>query len=377
MTVDWSMAAVAASLAVFAAPIVWKGVTAVARSIPHGVRRVKQLKWSEIPPGLVYHCQHTTWNSCGCKTSPPHRKRCCGSCILTIIFNRAWYRSRVTPRFVQQVPSSLPKTATFICTDALVILTFALLAETSVNALIKYERREDIVICRVIGDRQPFRSTLTKSELQCLLEGYPPWYRETFETDTNIKLPFPIRDARDIPRGGWVVAVGLMNRKLDSQKPLRVYRCPDEPAEPGWRMNGRTFRMAIVRCRDHIVRNIRPHFVNDPYVNAAVEALNYLIEQRTGSGIHCAPLPSPLMDGVLPLKASDCRFLMNHFNEYSALTDPADMTRYSNMMLPAMTAVVHGAFEVVQYLKDVGKELEIPPELANLQQEIYLKMCDI
>lgn len=174
-----------------------------------------------------------------------------------------------------------------------------------------------------------------------MLTGYPPWYRESFFIRAGINLPFPLGDQRDISRGDCIIAFGLMNRRCDSQAPLSVYRCPDELTEPGWRENGRTFRMAIVRCRDHIIRHILPHFEQDINVH---------------------------------IRGSDCRFVMQNFNDYKPL-DGGQRDRFQAILLPVMAAAVQGAYEVVQCLKDTGVELKIPPELENLDQEIYLRGC--
>ncbi|KAK6855076.1 hypothetical protein PG995_008608 [Apiospora arundinis] len=353
MSVDWGMAAVAVALSVFVAPIAWNGVTAQARNIYHRGRQVKQLKWIDIPDGPVHCCRYTSG-----LLSQPYSQTAQGplSSVLATIFNRAWDKSNARPRFIPEVPHELPTSASFLCTEPRVILAFALLAETSVDTL--HPILSFPVYAIQVG------TAISAGRL-------PPWYRESFTTIDNIKLPFPIRDARDITRGGWIVAVGLMNLSLDTQKPLRVYRSTNDPSKPGW---GGAFRMAIVRCRDHIIRHIYPHFTNDCAVEDAITALGYLIATQTGSA-----MPWGTLDGrgaTPPLRGSDCRFVMQHFNDYSALTDPADVTKYSRIIMPTMVVVVRGAFEVVQYLKDVGTELEIPPELIHFQEEIYIKIDD-
>lgn len=42
-----------------------------------------------------------------------------------------------------------------------------------------------------------------------------------------------------------------------------------------------------------------------------------------------------------------------------------------------MAAVVHGAYSVIEYLRDIGVEFKFPRELADLSQEVYLTDCDI
>ena len=116
---------------------------------------------------------------------------------------------------------------------------------------------EIVLIAHIEGHFKQERASLTKCELECMLDGYPPWYREKFITVGNLEVPFPIHFHEDIPRAGWVIAVGLMGKGWDSklQKPLALYRCPNEPEDLSFRQNGRMFQEAIKRCCDHIQKN--------------------------------------------------------------------------------------------------------------------------
>jgi hypothetical protein len=58
-----------------------------------------------------------------------------------------------------------------------------------------------------------------------------------------------------------------------------------------------------------------------------------------------------------------------NFNAYSPLSD-TDIARFIPILLPTMAAAIHGAYEVVQYLKDVGVELKIPLELQPFGREV-------
>lgn len=103
-------------------------------------------------------------------------------------------------------------------------------------------------------------------------------------------MQFPIKSEHDITHARWIVAVCLM----ESQTSLAVYRCPNEPAKPGFKQNGSTFRHAVARCRDHIKKNILPQFLSNQHVTDVINALNHLVEELTGSGmpegaLGCAP----------------------------------------------------------------------------------------
>ncbi|KAK6496718.1 hypothetical protein TWF481_001706 [Arthrobotrys musiformis] len=236
------------------------------------------------------------------------------------------------------------------------------------------ETLDGLSVAHVEGSFQHERAALTKHELTCLLLGWPPWYKEKFKTRAGREVPFPIWSEKDISRGGWIIAVGLM----ESPMPLAVYRCPNEPDEPGFRQNGATFRRSVARCRDHIAKNISPHFPDNQDVTDAMAALNHLINERTGSGIPTGRLGRTADDvkgiDIPHLRSSDCRFICTNFNDYEPLTD-ADRARLESILFPTMVAVVHGAYEVVQYLKDVGVELKIPPSLQPFDREVWLRDC--
>ncbi|PVH72425.1 hypothetical protein DL98DRAFT_520491 [Cadophora sp. DSE1049] len=234
----------------------------------------------------------------------------------------------------------------------------------------------EIKMCHIQGKMQLFRKDLKKHELERLLDGYPPWYRDSFKTWTGLTLQFPVMSMDDVPRGGWIAAVGMMALS-NSQTPLPLYRCAAEPNEPEFRSNGEVFRRAIKRCLDHITRNIHPHFPNDVNVKAAMTMLAYLYTEKTGSGM---PRPGEFIEThteseTFPkLNASQCKFLMENFNTYKPLSD-VEVDKFRAILLPAMAAVVQGANEVVEYLKSVGVYLKLPDGWSDFDGEVYLNDC--
>jgi hypothetical protein len=67
---------------------------------------------------------------------------------------------------------------------------------------------------------------------------------------------------------------------------------------------------------------------------------------------------------------------MKNFNNFQALdVESGEERKFGDVLLPAMAAVVDGAIEVVQYLKNVGVAFKFPEELADFEQEVYLKDC--
>jgi hypothetical protein len=394
MAVRWDMAAVIAALVVFVFPYISKKLGQVIGLARAKSRRCIRFKWKDdIPVGRVHDCAQTAGQySCYHDSHHERASQCWHSqTSLACMFDRAWKLSEKRPYYVKHVPEDLPHGTPFLCTDARTILGFVLCTvnnrkgqglETWHQESLTYGLTR--IICETIGNVHVAhiqgrsceeRQFLTKHELGCMLDGYPPWYRESFETRNGIKVHFPIASEQDIPRAGWVLAVGLMDDKVKGQKPLALYRCPNEPQEPGFRQNGGIFRQAVARCRDHIVKNILPHFPNDPNVLAAIEALHYLVEQRTGSGMPTRGEFGRSWTSNIPhLRSSDYQFAFANFNAYSRLED-ADKARYTVILLPTMAAAVQGAYDIVEYLKDTGMELKIPSELQPFDREIWLRDC--
>ena len=229
-------------------------------------------------------------------------------------------------------------------------------------------------MAHIEGPFRDERQSLTKHELGCFLVGWPPWYRQTFKTRSGITVPFPIASDSDIPRAGWILAVGLMDSEQASLKPLALYRCPNEPHEPGFRQNGATFRQAVRRCRDHIMKNISPRFPGDHLISDALAALNHLVDELTNSGMPEGKLGKSWSPTMRHLSFSQCGAVFRIFNNYTILSD-RDKTMLEPILLETMAAAVHGGYEVVRYLKDVGMELEIPPELQPFHREVWLRDC--
>ena len=159
-----------------------------------------------------------------------------------------------------------------------------------------------------------------------------------------------------------------------SQESLALYRCPNEPLEPGFRQNGVTFRQAVRRCRDHIRGNISPRFPENPLISDALAALNHLIDELTGSGMPEGSLGRSWSSGMGHLSYSQCQLAFRIFNDYTVLSDRGKIM-LEPILVETLAAAVHGAYEVVQYLKDRDMELKIPPELQPFHREVWLRDC--
>ena len=390
MTPDWSLGQVALAIAVFLVPFLFIAIRKGVRKMTLMSRRCRRLKWEDMPDGRVHECVSVaTWHrSCFHAGRHVHSSKCWESTTsIATVFNRAWQLTAQRHRYGKQLPDELPASSPFICSDAQTVLAFILCTagkESSVfwqpnsltfdNSRVVVETVGATTVAHLEGDFRDERQSLTKHELECLLIGWPPWYRQSFKTRSGFNVPFPIASKSDIPRAGWILAVGLMDSSQASQKPLALYRCPNEPDVPAFRQNGATFREAVKRCRDHIARNISPRFPGDLAIKDALDALSYLIQEKTGSGMPGGMFGREWSPGMRYLSFSRCQFVFRVFNSYTVLSD-VDKDLLEPILFETLAAAVHGAYKVVQYLKDNGMELKIPPELQPFHREIWLRDC--
>ncbi|KAI0840433.1 hypothetical protein F5Y06DRAFT_308737 [Hypoxylon sp. FL0890] len=370
MAIEWDMAAFLAALTIFVVPYLVKALKFIYDASRRSRRRYICLQWRDIPQGRIHQCSHVGigYHQPCSHLGRPHQpgKECWKSAAsLGSCFNRAWEISMRRPRYAKSIPDSLPVGSQFICTDASTVLAFALCTAD--------ERRSPYWHAKSLSFD---RSMLTKAELERVLYGYPPWYRETFTTRANITSPFPISSESDIRRAGRIIAVGLMSCGSNRHKPLALYRCLDKPEymKSRWR-NGLTFRLAVERCRDHIQKNIAPHFPGNRDVACAIRALSHLAVWHSSSGMpRDLGLKANDIDELPHLQPPDCKFVFDNFNEYREL-DHRAKAKSEPILFPVMAAAVHGAVEAIEYHRRDGMELEIPPELLPLDREVWLRDC--
>jgi hypothetical protein len=93
---------------------------------------------------------------------------------------------------------------------------------------VEIERVGSILVAKVIADLQthpilPFPTIchLTKNDVDGLLKGYPPFYREKLYTIHGDEVRHPIRNVADVSRGGWIMALGLCRLFLVGKHRMR------------------------------------------------------------------------------------------------------------------------------------------------------------
>jgi hypothetical protein len=145
-----------------------------------------------------------------------HARRCCWDGVFSLLFN-----VRMNKIWIPK-PASFPLNRQYLCTDreAMLAFIFCTCKKWGIRAIAVRPLNFDFggttiklrrcpitqeVIAHVTGSLE---YNLTKAEVQCLIDGYPPFYREMINCGRHI-IPSPIRDDRDMYRGGWIISVGL------------------------------------------------------------------------------------------------------------------------------------------------------------------------
>ncbi|KAI4284438.1 MAG: hypothetical protein L6R38_001397 [Xanthoria sp. 2 TBL-2021] len=259
-------------------------------------------------------------------------------------------------------PKQLALGRQYLQTDVMTLLAFALCStekEPSFGS-IDIREREDIPVARIY-DSGKCRLDITKKCLEGRIAGYPPWYREHLIVDHGPIIPHPIRSRDDIHRAGWIVAVGLSRST------------PLSSSRPDVDLMDKPVKRVLNKMRDEI----QPHFPQDPTLEAAISAVQYMLQERSGSGVErclTADLHKGFEKGVTAaLSGSDCIFAMSLFNEVGPLSE-RDRSRLAPILKPVIDAAFRGSYIVVQYFKNGREGFRIPTSLEDLNRLVYLNL---
>jgi hypothetical protein len=237
--------------------------------------------------------------------------------------------------------------------------------------------KEGLLVAHFEGRFQQERLLYTKKEITALMDGYPPWYREKVVCAHGPTILFPIQSAADITRGGWVIAVGLSDRR---RKPMALYVVPntsDLQKDGGYfeRTNGLHMRTAMRRVYDALIILRRTYIQDSEALDRVTVAILYMIEKGTGSGVE-RELPGKTIPGgeITQLNAEQCKFATGLFN--GMVWTNADIQTLRPILAPVLQAAFNGCYEVVQYLKDTGMRLVLPRDLGDdWSRKVYLRDC--
>ncbi|KAH7364793.1 hypothetical protein BKA65DRAFT_144572 [Rhexocercosporidium sp. MPI-PUGE-AT-0058] len=262
----------------------------------------------------------------------------------------------------------------------------------------------------------PINMSLTKYEVDRLVEGYPPFYRSTVTTTGAVKLTHPITKASHIGRGSWVLAVGMTTMNGHICSVHNMQRIVKRKAEAEWKgtlvMNA--FKMigrALNQLKDYEGTQ-GPHNRAGPagglWSTAAISCFEMILSAEYSyypwSLKQQEIERSPLFESIVGQYPCSSSCLGEAFHSAScrrgqhARKDPASylteaqceaafeifnhnthFTPNLEIIWPVLPEILQtlilGVSEVQQYFQHVGRKLEIPQNLSE-QKYIYLRQCD-
>jgi hypothetical protein len=377
---DWGMAAVlVAIIALFCAGGPAQGISSLLLLVQRWIwpdhARCEQVSWSDIPDGKIHDCI----SFCRHWGAHSHEMLCWQSTIARV-FNRAWTSSSRGARYGRK-PDALSFRKHFLCTDVDTILAFILCTvgdrkyldwNTSSlhfgDTVVTLRAHCGVLVAHLRGNIRAERVNLTKHEIQMMVQGYPPYYREKVILEHGPCLPHPIRDSRDIDRGGWIVAVGL-----STTIPLALYTYPTEKIFNGFR----PFQKAVQRVLDVLQDVILKNFPLDNNLQDVIRAVGYMVRSGTGSGVGNHGVPQEGVPGgsLTQLNGQQCTLAMKIFNDFEPLTVGQD-NQLRPILAPVLNAAFLGTYRVIQYSKDIGMHFHLPKLLEEHRHKpVYLMDC--
>ncbi|KAF8538731.1 hypothetical protein BDD12DRAFT_841313 [Trichophaea hybrida] len=346
----------------------------------------EQLLWSEaddIPDGPLHVCgpqlcQH-----------PGHAP---SSKCWTMTFGGVYHANPARRRNRHRKPDGLPLNHEFLCTDRTTVLAFILCTIDNFlpRALVQwpppsiFDHGSVIVaatqdphtgIVRVHVEGQ-FRRHLTKVEASRLLNGYPPFYRETLQCG-SVDIPSPIKDDSYVKRGGWVIGVGLSNTA-----PVPVYMDCVKYTDAQGRTRPRSgvFWQSFDWVLMILKTNILPLFPHDRNINATINAIVHMVQNETDSNGEPWLVGSDIGSTRGNLYRPECMRALAIFNQTAPLPQSLQETLRADIesiLLPVLTAAYEGVRRCIEYMKNPGRELDrmLPELLLQNSELLYAEGC--
>lgn len=385
---DWGMGQAVIALIVIPAVIPRHWWSAVGSSIRRARLTVQPndgqcqlLSWDnieDIPAGNVHRCdRHGSWSTCDHGAHMPGAT--CYEQTLGLLFNRV-SRKNYIPK-----PESFPLDHSFLATSVKVIYAYILCTIDEVSVKPRRDRPQVFdfggicikptldptsgeVLVHIIGSK--IQRNLTKHEVECLLDGYPPFYRE-YMTCNNFFVPSPIQSIEDVARGGWVIGVGL-----SSTEPILIYM---DTLRDSKAKRGTVFYRSFIRVKAVLVNNIQPLFPDDKNVQATINAITYMIEEETQSGVERALQGSDMASEAKLLSQPECILAMRIFNDSPRLDSVAlDSLRQeiTPILFPVLKAALEGVTTCIAYVKNPGREMDMMiPKLLEDAESVFVQGC--
>lgn len=299
----------------------------------------------------------------------------CWTQTLELAFNSIW----VSPgsRIYVRKPAQLPLSETFLRVDGRMVLAYFFVTarihefkQEMLSSSLQYIdlSASDGIIVAHLG-RASKLIELTKDEIEHILEGWPPFYRQTFETNEGYRLPSPIQTFDDVRRPAWIVAIGL-----GRVQPTDLF--VDNSKDEG---NG-LFNFALQRVQ-HVLdvefEKVWPRSQELDRVRRAVKNMRKYgrsIEQEWLDLEDRGPrtVAYPERHNIVPLSQEQCEALLRVFQRMSvsaidrSIIDPALETCLHRVAVGVVVALGY---------RPERRIVDIPHELQG-DRTVYLRGCE-
>lgn len=230
------------------------------------------------------------------------------------------------------------------------------------------EKVGDILVAKVVADSQkpPIRPLptvchLTKNDVDGILRGYPPFYREKLFTIKGEEVRHPIRDILDVQRGGWIAAIGLCRPFVVGKHRMRKPEIgPEESVAP---------LLYVIRPFKRIFE-VLGHFVeafgtqgNLPLVCEMAKEIRTRDRSTTSRSEHWF-FDSELLlpyggrdvekrEYLKALTAKQCQTAIDAFNHYDPLSKK-EIRILRPVLDRVLIAVLHGMFKAAEWDEQAG-----------------------
>jgi hypothetical protein len=226
---------------------------------------------------------------------------------------------------------------------------------------------------------------LTKAEVECILQGFPPFYRSVLKLPNGQYVRSPIHSKEDINRGGWITGVGIsVNGPWPTYRHNMAYTSPYQ----GGRLWPHTVMGNAVRRVGERFRDFAQYFPNDKAVRLANELFDYMIKDDSHLTCYSQYCSTPGyfdysdVTKINDLTASEWESVLLLYNRRTPFS-AAETSLFTAHSEVIVHAALNGLRNVLNYgsfgshvLVNTVTKLPPMPELDGIaDRHIYLTSC--
>ena len=210
---------------------------------------------------------------------------------------------------------------------------------------------------------------LEKIEIERILDGWPPFYRQSFkssEGDFTLESPLISRD--QVRRPGWIVAIGL-----GRVQPTDLYLA-QKGEEP-------LFRFAISRVRKMLEDQFKVEWPDHKVIASTIRKIDNIVKYGTSiekdqmtwvaSGMDTVSYPTSKAGPYL--SKEECQTLIRVFHDM--VISASDKDTLDSKLDIFMDRLLTGVTVALKY-SSTGRRMEVPPVLQG-DKIIYLRDCKV